>query len=66
MTPIDKNTSVMITGATGYMAGWVVKKLAVSKRTLQRNLNGKNTSFQQELNKTREKPARHYLVNSSY
>ena len=27
MTPIDKNTPVMITGATGYVAGWIVKKL---------------------------------------
>ena len=46
--------------------GDVAKKLAVSKRTLQRNLNNENTSFQQELNKTREKLARHYLTNSSY
>ena len=43
----------------------VAKKLAVSKRTLQRNLNSENTSFQQELNKTREKLARHYLANST-
>jgi AraC-like DNA-binding protein len=43
----------------------VAKKLAVSKRTLQRNLNHENTSFQQELNKTREKLARHYLANST-
>lgn len=42
----------------------VAKKLAVSKRTLQRNLSNENTSFQQELNKTREKLARHYLANS--
>ena len=27
MTKIDKNKPVMITGATGYVAGWVVKKL---------------------------------------
>ncbi len=27
MTPIDQNTPVMITGATGYVAGWIVKKL---------------------------------------
>jgi dihydroflavonol-4-reductase len=27
MTPIDKNTPVMTTGATGYVAGWIVKKL---------------------------------------
>jgi dihydroflavonol-4-reductase len=27
MTKIDKNKPVMITGATGYVAGWIVKKL---------------------------------------
>lgn len=27
MKDIDKNKSVMITGATGYVAGWIVKKL---------------------------------------
>lgn len=27
MTAIDKTTPVMITGATGYVAGWIVKKL---------------------------------------
>ena len=27
MTQIDKNKPVMITGATGYVAGWIVKKL---------------------------------------
>jgi nucleoside-diphosphate-sugar epimerase len=27
MTSIDKNAPVMVTGATGYVAGWVVKKL---------------------------------------
>jgi AraC-like DNA-binding protein len=43
----------------------VAKKLAVSKRTLQRNLNNENTSFQKELNITREKLARHYLANST-
>jgi AraC-like DNA-binding protein len=44
----------------------VAKKLAVSKRTLQRYLSDEKTSFQQELNKTREQLARHYLTNSSY
>ena len=43
----------------------VAKKLAVSKRTLHRNLSNENTSFQQELNKTREKLARHYLAHST-
>ena len=27
MTTIDKSKPVMITGATGYVAGWIVKKL---------------------------------------
>ena len=27
MKKIDKNKPVMITGATGYVAGWIVKKL---------------------------------------
>jgi AraC-like DNA-binding protein len=44
----------------------VAKNLAIGKRTLQRQLSQEKTSFQQELNKTREKLARHYLINSSY
>lgn len=44
----------------------VAKNLAISKRTLQRHLNNENTSFQQELNKTRENLARHYLTSSAY
>ena len=44
----------------------VAKNLAIGKRTLQRQLSQGKTSFQQELNKTREKLARHYLINSSY
>jgi AraC-like DNA-binding protein len=43
----------------------VAKRLAVSKRTLQRHLNHEKTSFQQELKKTREELARHYLENST-
>jgi AraC-like DNA-binding protein len=42
----------------------VAKKLAVSKRTLQRRLSEESTCFQIELNKTREKLARHYLYKS--
>jgi AraC-like DNA-binding protein len=44
----------------------VANNLAVSKRTLQRYLSDEKTSFQQELNKTRESLARHYLTNSTY
>ncbi len=43
----------------------VAKTLAVSKRTLQRRLEEESTTFQIELNKTREKLARHYLSNST-
>jgi len=43
----------------------VAKKLAISKRTLQRYLSNEKTSFQKELNKTRENLARHYLTTSS-
>ena len=44
----------------------VANNLAVSKRTLQRYLSDEKTSFQQELNKTREGLARHYLANSAF
>ncbi len=43
----------------------VAQNLAVSKRSLQRYLKNEGTSFQKELNRTREKLARHYLANSS-
>lgn len=42
----------------------VAAMLAMSKRTLQRRLKEESTSFQIELNQTREGLARHYLVNS--
>ncbi len=43
----------------------VAQNLAVSKRSLQRHLKNEGTTFQKELNKTREKLARHYLSNSA-
>lgn len=43
----------------------VAKKLAVSKRSLQRYLSEENTTFQQELSKTRERLAKHYLKDPS-
>lgn len=42
----------------------VARKLAVSKRTLQRRLNDETTTFQSELNRVREGLARHYLANT--
>lgn len=43
----------------------VAENLAVGKRSLQRYLKDEGTSFQKELNRTRESLARHYLANSS-
>lgn len=43
----------------------VARKLGYSKRTLQRNLKEENTTFQKQLNHTRELLAKHYLKNSS-
>jgi len=43
----------------------VSRKLGVSKRTLQRRLQEESTNFKIELNQTREKLARYYLINSN-
>ncbi|WP_105385300.1 AraC family transcriptional regulator [Neorhizobium alkalisoli] len=43
----------------------IAKKLAVSKRTLQRRIEAEGTSFQQILKETREALARHYLANTA-
>ncbi len=42
----------------------VAKKLSVSKRTLQRKLGLENTTFQKQLNYTRELLAKNYIENS--
>ena len=42
----------------------VAAKLGVSKRTLQRKLTEENTSFQKQLNGTRELLAKHYIRNT--
>lgn len=44
----------------------IADRLAVSTRTLQRRLSEAGSSFQDELNATREKLARHYLVATEY
>lgn len=42
----------------------VARKLAMSKRTMQRRLQNEETTFQHVLNATREDLARYYLVNT--
>ncbi|MGI6535161.1 MAG: AraC family transcriptional regulator ligand-binding domain-containing protein [Eggerthellaceae bacterium] len=41
------------------------RRLGVSRRTLQRKLSGEHTTFQKQLNHTRELLAKHYLQNTS-
>jgi len=43
----------------------VSERLNISKRTLQRRLDGESTSFRDVVNKTREKLARHYLTSTT-
>ena len=43
----------------------VARKLATSKRTLQRRLRQEDTTFQEILNETRESLARHYLSRTT-
>lgn len=40
------------------------RRLGVSRRTLQRKLSSENTTFQKQLNHTRELLAKHYLQNT--
>lgn len=42
----------------------VAEKLGISRRTLQRKLTQEDTSFQKQLNKTRELLARNYISNT--
>jgi len=52
MTQIDKSKPVMITGATGYVAGWIVKKLLGEGLTVHAPVRDhKNTEKLQYLNK---------------
>jgi len=42
----------------------VAFKMGISKRTLQRKLSEENTSYQKQLNHTRELLAKHYILNT--
>ena len=56
MTQIDKNKPVMITGATGYVAGWIVKKLLDEGLTVHAPVRDpENAEKLQYLNKIAEK-----------
>lgn len=46
-----------------FNAGMVSERLGISTRTLQRKLQAEGTSFQQQLNHTRELMAKTYLAN---
>ena len=55
MTKIDENKPVMITGATGYVAGWIVKKLLDEGLTVHAPVRDpENTDKLQYLNKIAE------------
>ena len=49
-----------------YNVDHVAARLAVSRRTLQRNLRNEGTNFQQILDSLREELARHYLIRSDF
>ena len=53
----------LLPGGTGTVDD-VAMKLGFSKRTLQRKLTEENTSFQKQLNGTREILAKHYIRNT--
>lgn len=53
----------LLPGGSG-SADDVAEKLGVSKRTLQRRLTEEGTSFQKQLNSTREILAKHYIRNT--
>ena len=68
---VDESTSARVRSAlTEILPGGVcgiedvAEKLGLSKRTLQRKLSDENTTFQQQLNNTREMLAIHYIRNT--
>ena len=68
---VDESTSARVRSAlTELLPGGacgiddVAEKLGLSKRTLQRKLSEENTTFQQQLNSTREMLAIHYIRNT--
>lgn len=63
----DRVRAVLLEGlpAGEYSIELVAKHLAVSKRTLQRQLNDESTSFMDILNTTRQQLAQHYLKSPS-
>ena len=69
---VDESTSARVRSAlTELLPGGVsniddvAKKLGMSKRTLQRKLAEENTTFQKQLNNTRELLAIHYIRNTN-
>ncbi len=63
----DRVRAALLEGlpAGAYSIEVVSKQLAVSKRTLQRQLGDESTSFQEVLNSTRQQLAQHYLRTPS-
>ncbi|MEO1166318.1 MAG: AraC family transcriptional regulator ligand-binding domain-containing protein [Chloroflexota bacterium] len=49
-----------------YSMADIASKLAMSRRTLHRRLQGEDTTFQRVLDELREELARHYLATSDY
>ncbi|MFI3210473.1 MAG: helix-turn-helix domain-containing protein [Peptostreptococcaceae bacterium] len=59
-----RNILIESLGSSDFTTKYVASKIGVSKRTLQRKLQLENTTFQKQLNHTRELLARYYLKNT--
>lgn len=74
MTQINKNSPIMITGATGYVAGWIVKKLLDEGHTVHAPIrdsdNSEKTKFLNELAKNSSGNIKYFeadlLIDGSY